>query len=966
MATYVNDLRLKEISTGDESGTWGTSTNTNLELIGEAFSFGTEAITTNADTHTTTIADGSTDPGRSIYLQYTGTLDSTCTITIGPNTVSKLWFIENATSGSQDIIIKQGSGATVTVPNGNVKAIYSDGAGSGGKMVDAFTALHVKGLVSEVDDNGAALTVISTDADASLGPLMVFRRESSSPADDDLLGRMNFNGFNDASEGVTYGRIQTTIRDASDGTEDGELTLSTIVAGSNRSRAKFGATETVFNEASVDIDFRIESDSNAYRFFLDAGNDRIVMGHTAGISTGGVSGAFQQIGDTSATRSTHFTNFSADANSSAIRFAKSRGSSIGSNTVVQSGDNLGIIVFSGDDGSDLASKSADILAEVDGTPASNDMPGRLVFRTTADGSDSVSEAMRINDEGDLLINTTTDYGGKVNIARADNNTTLALVCTDSDAADGPILDFIRDSSTPSTSDDIALINFKADDDAGNRDIYAQIEVFSQGITSGSEQGRITFSTNDGSAGLQNRIDLSGGETVFNNGSVDIDFRVESDDNTHCLFVNAATDKVGIKTSSPDGQLHIHTASAGTVTASGGGDELVLENSSTVGMSFLTANDQECNIVFGDPDNNDVGVIQYDHSDDSMKFTTGAAERMRVDANGNLLQGITTIPTGVQSSRQLISSSSTGAEIIAYRNDNAIAVDDFIGAFLIGHDDNSGTEDHFIGMWGEGASSNGNMNLKFAAGRDKYEAGTSDMMIASNGRVSIGTTSGSYTHDTGLRVVGGEVGSHVLDAAVSIEGSGGDFYPLNFTGPTDTGFGALAAFSPSTDYLVWQYRSGDTSTNIMFMLANGNVTVSGALSKGSGSFKIDHPLPAKTETHHLVHSFIEGPQADLIYRGKIDLVGGSATVNIDTAAGMTEGTFVLLNTNTQCFTSNESGWTAVKGSVSGNTLTITAQENTCTDTISWMVVGERKDQHMLDTDWTDENGKVIVEPLKESD
>ena len=46
MATYVNDLRLKEIATGDESGTWGTSTNTNLELIGEALGFGTEAITT--------------------------------------------------------------------------------------------------------------------------------------------------------------------------------------------------------------------------------------------------------------------------------------------------------------------------------------------------------------------------------------------------------------------------------------------------------------------------------------------------------------------------------------------------------------------------------------------------------------------------------------------------------------------------------------------------------------------------------------------------------------------------------------------------------------------------------------------------------------------------------------------------------------------------------------------------------
>ena len=151
MATYVNDLRLKEIATGDESGTWGTSTNTNLELIAEAFSFGTEAITTNADTHTTTIADGSTDPGRSIYLKYTGTLDSACTITIGPNTVSKLWFIENGTSGSQNIIISQGSGASITIPPGDTKAIYSDGAGSGAAMVDAFASLSVVDLKVQDD-----------------------------------------------------------------------------------------------------------------------------------------------------------------------------------------------------------------------------------------------------------------------------------------------------------------------------------------------------------------------------------------------------------------------------------------------------------------------------------------------------------------------------------------------------------------------------------------------------------------------------------------------------------------------------------------------------------------------------------------------------------------------------------------------------------------------------------------------
>jgi hypothetical protein len=153
---------------------------------------------------------------------------------------------------------------------------------------------------------------------------------------------------------------------------------------------------------------------------------------------------------------------------------------------------------------------------------------------------------------------------------------------------------------------------------------------------------------------------------------------------------------------------------------------------------------------------------------------------------------------------------------------------------------------------------------------------------------------------------------------------------------------------------------------MVLTQAGNLSVNGSLSKGSGSFKIDHPLPSKSDTHHLVHSFLEGPQADLIYRGKVDLVGGSATVNIDTASGMTDGTFVLLCDNVQCFTSNEDGWTAIKGSVSGNTLTITAQDDTSTDTISWMVIGERKDKHMIDTDWTDENGKVITEPLKPKD
>jgi hypothetical protein len=247
MATYVNDLRLKEIATGDESGTWGTSTNTNLELIAEAFSFGTEAITTNADTHTTTIADGSTDPGRSIYLKYTGTLDSTCTITIGPNTVSKLWFIENGTSGSQNIIISQGSGANVTIPPGDVKAVYSDGAGSGAAIVDAFASLNVVDLKVEDD-----LTV----------------------TDDMTVG---------GTLGVTGVLTATSLDISGDIDVDGTTNLD--VVDIDGALTQDGGA--VFNEASADVDFRVESNGNANMLFVDGGNDRVGINGTGTNARGG-------------------------------------------------------------------------------------------------------------------------------------------------------------------------------------------------------------------------------------------------------------------------------------------------------------------------------------------------------------------------------------------------------------------------------------------------------------------------------------------------------------------------------------------------------------------------------------------------------------------------------------------------------------------------------------------------------
>ena len=152
MATYVNNLRLKEIATGAESGTWGTSTNTNLEIIVQADVYGTEALTTNAATNASTVADGSADEARAMYIKYTGTLDSACTITIGPNTLKRVHIIENATSGSQNIIIKQGSGNEVTIVPNEIRMVYLDGAGSGAAVQDA-------GISSSAATTGKAIAM---------------------------------------------------------------------------------------------------------------------------------------------------------------------------------------------------------------------------------------------------------------------------------------------------------------------------------------------------------------------------------------------------------------------------------------------------------------------------------------------------------------------------------------------------------------------------------------------------------------------------------------------------------------------------------------------------------------------------------------------------------------------------------------------------------------------------------------
>ena len=288
----------------------------------------------------------------------------------------------------------------------NLDVVDIDGA------VDMASTLQVDGAITSsagmtitTADNNIQLTLVSTDADENVGPQLVLDRNSSSPADNDRVGEITFTGRNDANQTTEYAVIQSRIIDASDGTEDGRLILQNIMAGDVAGVMENNGTETVFNNNSKDLDFRVESNNLANMLFVDGGVDKVYIGRNA--SDGKFSSKLQIEGiDSTAGMSLHrATN---DSGPPYLAMSKSRAASFGDDTVVQSGDGLGTIYWSGADGTDRGSGAAYIAGLVDGTPGSDDMPGRITFGTTADGANSPSERMRIDSAGNIYSNVTVN------------------------------------------------------------------------------------------------------------------------------------------------------------------------------------------------------------------------------------------------------------------------------------------------------------------------------------------------------------------------------------------------------------------------------------------------------------------------------------------------------------------------------------------------------------------------------
>lgn len=143
-STYTANGGIELIADGEQSGTWGQTTNTNLQII-DRLTNGVGAISLSGTTHTLTTSDGGLSDGQFKVLVFGGSPSGTNTVTIAPNDADKLYFVKN--SSGESVVLTQGSGSNVTLADGKSAVVFADGAGAGATVVDLTNTFTVDGTV---------------------------------------------------------------------------------------------------------------------------------------------------------------------------------------------------------------------------------------------------------------------------------------------------------------------------------------------------------------------------------------------------------------------------------------------------------------------------------------------------------------------------------------------------------------------------------------------------------------------------------------------------------------------------------------------------------------------------------------------------------------------------------------------------------------------------------------------------
>lgn len=261
-STYSPALRLELMATGDQSGTWGDTTNTNLgTLLEQAITGYLSVAQGDVANLTLTTTNGASDQARNAVVRITGALTATRNVVI--QTAAKLYTIANDTTGGFSIVVKTSGGTGVSVPPGAMVNVYSDGT-------NAVQAANYW--------TGSIGGIAYLDAGAAVGPNYDLFRDSTSPAISDILGRVTFNGRDSAGNKQEYGSIEAVIADPTSTSEDGSLDFYAPIAGTRTNIASFGPSAVLRGTAT--------NDSAAAGFIGEAIESTVLVASAAGLTTG--------------------------------------------------------------------------------------------------------------------------------------------------------------------------------------------------------------------------------------------------------------------------------------------------------------------------------------------------------------------------------------------------------------------------------------------------------------------------------------------------------------------------------------------------------------------------------------------------------------------------------------------------------------------------------------------------------
>ena len=440
MVAYTPANNIKKIATGDESGTWGASTNNNFDIIDRASNgFYTLDIQT-LDTSGSGTAGSSGNPYvlplsstallsighyKAIRLISTGTLSADTHLKLEGDNNARVYMMQNDTNANAgiNVVVFQGTfsaSRSAEVAQGQFAILFADGSGASTSYVRHVTE-DISPLTKPltITDGTAStstpqLTVESTNTGSLSGPFVDLERNpSEAGAVNDFLGGVLFTGYNNAGtpEKIIYGSVLGKIKSPTDGSENGELNFYIESGGSILSFLELGhvsaQAEVVVNTAGGDVDFRVEGDTLQNLLGTEASTDKILAGTGAARISGPSSHLVQVEGDSNHPAGISVTQSQTSTAGPLLTLAKSNDSTIGDSTIVADGDTLGTISFAGDDGVDLANVAAEIKTVVDGTPAENDIPGAIEFKTTAATESTPTTRMKIFNDGAVGVGTTS-------------------------------------------------------------------------------------------------------------------------------------------------------------------------------------------------------------------------------------------------------------------------------------------------------------------------------------------------------------------------------------------------------------------------------------------------------------------------------------------------------------------------------------------------------------------------------